>query len=261
MSAAQSSNVTKQIRVIGALIQREMITRYGKSSLGYVWAVLEPLAVIALLSVIFSQIAHRPALGDSFVLFYATGYVAFHWFHDVSSVVARSVHVNRPLLMMPMVRPLDTILARFVLQVLTAFASATLIFAGALLFFARQVWFDLGSLLMALGLACLLGLGVGLVNCWLFAVSRSWEQIWGIISRPLFLISCVFFTFESLPGYARDVLWYNPIVHLVGHVRTGFYPIYDASHVSSVYVTSCACVLILLGLMATRFASRRLVLQ
>ena len=247
------------LRVIHALMVREMITRYGRSPLGYLWAVIEPAAVIALLSLIFSQIAHTPPEGRSFPLFYATGYVAFHWFHDISSVVARSVHVNRSLLAFPAVTPLDTILARFVLQALTGLAVAAIVFGAILTVFEDPVAYDPRWLFKAFLMAAGLGLGVGLTNAWAFALSRSWEIAWGIVSRPLFLISCVFFSFHSLPGAVRDVLWYNPLIHAVGALRAGVYPTYDAVHVSPGYVAGIALALALGGMFALRAAPGRVV--
>lgn len=255
----QKAGVRIQMRVLGALVIREMITRYGRSSLGFAWAILEPAAFIALLSVLFSQIAHTPPLGQSFVMFYATGYVAFHWFHDISNVSARSVFVNRPLLAFPPVTPLDTVFARFLLQSVTGFAVALLIFGASIAFFVDQFLVNPAPILLSFVLACILGLGAGLANCWAFAHSRSWELIWGIVSRPLFLVSCVFFTFESMPAFVRDVLWFNPLIHLVGLVREGFYPTYDASHVSVVYVLAVGLALITAGLFAIRLTPCRLV--
>ena len=40
-------------RAIGALILREMSSSYGRSPGAYVWAILEPVAGIALLSLVF----------------------------------------------------------------------------------------------------------------------------------------------------------------------------------------------------------------
>ncbi|MFK7944548.1 MAG: ABC transporter permease [Paracoccaceae bacterium] len=254
-----TSSFRVHMRVLGALMRREMITRYGRSSLGYAWAVLEPAAFIALLSLLFAQIAHSPPIGRSFALFYATGYVGFHWFHDISSVTARSVFVNRPLLAFPPVTPLDTVIARFVLQVLTGVATGVVIFGTILWVFADPIALNARALLMAFGLAAALGLGVGVLNCWLFAQSRSWELAWGVVSRPLFLISCVFFTFESLPGFAREVLWYNPLIHVVAYVREGFYPVYDAGYASALYVLSVALALGLVGMASIWRAPARLV--
>ena len=237
-----------QARVLFALLMREMTTRFGRSSAGYLWALIEPVAFIALLSLAFSQIAHSPPVGRSFPLFYATGYVAFSFYNDIAALTGRSVHVNRPLLNYPAVSPLDTVLARFVLQVLTGLAVAAIVFAGILAVFADQVLIRPLPIMLALALAALLGLGVGLLNCTLFALSKGWEVAYGVISRPLFLISAVFFSFGSLPGFVREGLWWNPLIHLVGLMRAGFYPVYDAGYASPLYVLAIALGLIMAGL-------------
>ena len=235
-------------RVLFALVMREMTTCFGRSAGDYLWALIEPAAFIALLSLAFSQIAHSPPVGRSFALFYATGYIAFSFYNDIAALTGRSVQVNRPLLNYPAVTALDTVLARFLLQALTGLAVSAGIFSGILLVFAERVHIDPVPLITAFGLASLLGLGVGLVNASLFALSKTWERVYGVISRPLFLISAVFFNFGSLPQFAREVLWWNPLVHLVGLMRSGFYPVYDANYVSVLYVLSVALVLIALGL-------------
>ncbi|HSF95827.1 MAG TPA: ABC transporter permease [Thermohalobaculum sp.] len=235
-------------RVLFALIMREMTTRFGRSAGGYLWALIEPAAFIGLLSLAFSQIAHSPPVGSSFALFYATGYIAFSFYNDIAALTGRSVQVNRPLLNYPAVTALDTVLARFLLQVLTGLAVAAVIFSGILAVFAERVRIEVVPLISAFALASLLGLGVGLVNATLFALSKTWERVYGVISRPLFLVSAVFFTFGSLPAFVREFLWWNPLIHLVGLMRAGFYPVYDASYVSVVYVLSLALVLIATGL-------------
>jgi len=255
---AATHPVLSQIRVLRALMLREMITRYGRSSLGYLWALAEPVAVIALLSVIFVQIAHTPPIGRSFPLFYASGYLAFHWFNDIASVVGRGVQVNRPLLAFPVITPLDTALARFLLQALTGLAVAAAVLAGVLAWQAEPVRLDPAALAIAFALAALLGLGTGLMNAWAFARSKTWELIWGVISRPLFLISCVFFSFQGLPAAAREVLWWNPLIHVVGWLRAGIYPVYDAAHVSLAYPLALGLGLVTLGLVAFRAPSSRL---
>lgn len=237
---------------------REMITRYGRSPFGYIWAVAEPLGVIALLSFIFVQIAHTPPIGRSFPLFYASGYLAYHWFNDIANVVSRGVQVNRPLLAFPVITPLDTVLARFLLQLLTGLAVATVVFGAVLAWQAEPVRLNPAALGAAFGLAALLGLGVGLVNAWAFTRSKSYELFWGIISRPLFLISCVFFSFQGLPGAAQDVLWWNPLVHVVGWLRSGIYPVYDASHVSTAYPLALGTALIVFGLAACQSRGSRM---
>ena len=252
------NRLIRKIRVLHALMLREMATRYGASRLGYVWALLEPVGFIALLSLLFSQLAHAPPIGHSFPLFYATGFIAFHWFHDISTVVAKSAYVNRPLFTFPAVTPLDTVLARFSLQALTGLAVAVVIFGAILAIAPGQVRIRPGPLVQGFVLAAVLGLSLGLFNVWATAISKTWELGWSLVSRPLLLISCVFYTFWSAPLLAREVLWFNPLIHVVGCIRAGFYPVYNASHVEPGYVLALSCCLTLVGLVGLRLAPTRI---
>lgn len=235
-------------RVLAALMVREMITRYGRSWGGYFWAILEPLGVIAILTFTFSQFIKTPPLGASFALFYATGYIPFHFFSEISNAAGTAVQLNRPLLQFPMVTPIDTVLARFLLSFLTLIVVSVILFWGIFLIIDQPMQLSLPKVVVAFVGAALLGLGVGCLNAFLFAMLPVWRQIWGILTRPLFIISCVFFTFQSLPETIQALLWWNPLVHAVGGAREGFYPIYDASYVSFAYLYGCGAFCLLLGL-------------
>ncbi|MEM9140382.1 MAG: ABC transporter permease [Pseudomonadota bacterium] len=251
--------IRQQAAVLHALMLREMITRYGRTSAGYLWALAEPVGFIALLSLIFTQITHKPPLGASFPLFYASGFLAYHWVADIADVTGRSVHVNRPLLSFPAITPLDTVLARFLLQALTGLVVAGVILAAILALDAPFARPDPAPLLTAFGLALCLGLGIGIFNVWAFAHWPFWERVWGILFRPVFLISCVFFTYGGLPGPVKEVLWWNPVIHLVGLMRAGLYPAYDAAYVMPGYVLALAGGLMCAGLLGLHRTSNRLV--
>ena len=63
------------LRVLFALVVREMSTRFGRSWGGYLWAIVEPVGGILLLTFIFSLALRKPPLGTNFALFYASGMV------------------------------------------------------------------------------------------------------------------------------------------------------------------------------------------
>jgi capsular polysaccharide transport system permease protein len=240
------------LRAISALILREMATSYGRSPGGYLWAVLEPVAGIALLSVIFSLAMVVPALGSNFQLFYATGLVPLIIFTTVSGRVAQSITYSRQLLAYPTVTFMDAILARFLLNMLTQIMVAYLIFGGIMLFYDTKVILRLPAIAAALGLTGALALGIGTLNCFLFTQFPLWAQIWSILMRPLFIISCVFVVFDDMPMWVRDWLWYNPIVHLVGQLRHGFYSAYHATYVSAGYVLGLSGLCMVFGILLLR---------
>ena len=224
------------MRVLLAMIIREMNTRFGRTWGGYVWAILEPVAMIGLLSLAFSQFIQTPPVGSSFVLFYASGYVPFYFYSEIANTTSSAVVFNKPLMHFPAVTPLDAVLARFFLSVLTLIVVAVVVFIGIGLFDDWPRGINLESVALSLAAAGLLGLGAGTLNCVLFPFFPVWTRIWGVLNRPLFLISGVFFTFESMPGQIRNILWYNPLVHVIGIMRNGIFPSYDANYVSLLFI-------------------------
>lgn len=247
------------LRAIGALVLREMATSYGRSPGGYLWAVLEPVAGIALLSAIFALGFQAPPLGRNFVIFYATGLIPFLMFTTVSGRVGTALLFSRSLLAYPAVTVLDAVLARFLLHAATQLLVAYLVLGGILIVFETQTVIDPGPIALGFALVLAFALGVGTLNCWLFARVPAWQPIWSILTRPLFLVSGVFFTLDSLPGPYRDALWWNPLVQITGIVRSGFYPGYRADYALPAYLLAAALLPLILGLLMLRREARDLV--
>jgi capsular polysaccharide transport system permease protein len=236
------------LRTVTALVLREMSTTYGKSAGGYLWAILEPVAGIALLSLVFSLVMRNPAIGNNFTLFYATGVMPFTIFSGSVNKLAQALNFSRQLLAYPTVTYIDAILARFFLYMLTEIMVWGVVLVGILVLFDTRVIPDPEIIAGAMLLSGFLGLGVGTLNCYLTTQFPLWQQIWGVLMRPMLILSCVMFVFDSIPHPFRDWLWFNPVVHLVGLTRHGFYTGYDAPYVSVAYVMAISAVCFVIGL-------------
>lgn len=246
-------------RVIGALILREMATTYGRSSLGYLWAVLEPIGAIAVLSLAFSVALDSPALGESFPLFYATGFIPFSVYNTMQNRVSGSVRENLQLLFYPRVTYMDAVLARFVLTLITQLLVAAIVFVGIVLLERVNQRVDLVLVVWSLVVAGFLGLGLGVLNCVIIHLMPSWRQIWSIITRPLFLVSCIFYMFDTLPDWVQNILWYNPLVHVVGLARSGFYATYEGAYIATLYPLGVAGVSLFIGIALLRRHAHELI--
>lgn len=247
------------LRTIVALMLREMATSYGRSPGGYLWAVLEPVLGIALLTLIFSAGFRAPAIGISFPLFYATGILPMLLFTEMAGKVALSLLFSKPLLAYPAVTYVDALIARYLVNLMAQIMVFYVVFTGILLLFETRVTPDFGRVVEGVTLTALLALGVGVMNCFLFTIFPIWQRIWSILMRPLFIISCVFFLFETVPQPYRDLLWYNPLIHLVGILRNGFYGSYEAAYVSELYVIGLSLGLTTAGLVFLRRYHRDLI--
>lgn len=237
---------------------REMSTRFGAKPGGYLWALLDPVSHIAFLSVIFMAIAHMPPLGTSFPLFFATGYIGFQFYQAMAGYLNSAVSGNKALLSYPSVAPIDTMAARYILQFATTVVVAICVLGYIIMTVRHPVSIDMPPLLEAMVAASLIALGGGLANAVLFIMYPVYEKLFAIVTRPLFLLSGVFFLPDSLPPMAKDVILFNPLAHIVMQFRTGFYPQYRAADYDGFYVWSVAAVLMFTGLLLFTMSKARL---
>ncbi|WP_338549845.1 ABC transporter permease [Roseovarius phycicola] len=251
-AASPSLRRLASARSISALMLREMATSYGRSPGGYLWAVLEPVAGIALLTLIFSTGFQSPSLGVNFPIFYATGLVPFLLFTDVSGKVALSLLYSKPLLAYPAITFVDALAARFLVNLFTQFFVAHAVLIGIMVLFDTHLTPDVAIVAEAMAYAALLALGVGVFNAFAFCRFPVWQRAWSILTRPLFIISGIFFTFETIPRPYGEALWFNPLIHVVGLMRQGFYAGYEAEYVSRIYLTLLPLGLMTLGLVFLR---------
>ena len=240
------------MRTMTALILREMATRYGRNPGGYVWALLEPLGVIVILSFGFALMLRAPPLGNAFLLFYATGYLPFVMFQKTARMVMNALNFSRALLRYPAVTWIDTVFARAVLNILTDLLVAYILLGAILIVLETAVTLDFVPIIVGFAMMALLGTGVGLLNCAVQGLFPVWGTIWGVVTRPLMLASAVLWIWRDLPPMAQDILWWNPLIHAVALVRSGFYATFDPYHVSSLYVLGFGMGTMALGLLLLR---------
>ncbi|WP_254703877.1 ABC transporter permease [Roseovarius sp. THAF9] len=235
-------------RSVFALMLREMSTSYGRSPGGYIWAVIEPAAGIGLMTFIFSAGFRHPPLGTSFPLFYACAMLPFLMYGDIAMKLAQVLNFSRALLEYPRVTFVDALIARFILNVMTQFMVHIAVMAVILTFFADDVSIDVGKVATAYVMLIIFSVGVGTLNSFLFVSFPVWQTSWAVLNRPIFLVSCIFFLFETVPEPYRSVLWYNPLVHPIGMMRDAFYPYYSPTYVSATYPVMLGLIGLLVGL-------------
>jgi len=240
------------LRTIMALIMREMTARFGSSPGGYIWALAQPLGRVIVLSFIFQLVLRSPSLGNSFILFYATGYLVFILSLNISQIVATALKFSQSPLKYPAVSWIDALAGRIILNTLTGLVVACLILGGIIVIVDPPVVLGFGAILTAYLMAFSTGIGVGLMNCVIIGFFPVWNIVWKIMKRPLFLVSGVIYIYEDLPLVAQDILWYNPLIHVTGCMRSGFYAIYEPQFISPVYVFGLSLPMIALGLMLMR---------
>lgn len=230
-----------------ALILREMSATYGRTPGGYIWAILEPVLGIAFLSYIFSLGFKTPRLGDNFPIFFGTGLLPFMASMAIAASVSQSLNYSRALLNYPIVSYMDALVARLILALTNQLLVSVILLYGIVFVWDTRTVFEVDRALLTYAMAIAFGFGLGVFNCFFVTRFQLYQRIFSIATRPLFLLSGVIFLYESLPRFAQNILWYNPLMHVTGEMRGAFYLQYEAKYVTPSYVFAVSMILCLLG--------------
>jgi len=246
-----------QVRVIGALILRETRTRFGRSQLGYLWAIAEPLCYIICLSFLFEAISRHAPFGPSVGLFFATGLLPYQLYSRTSAALVTAFDANEALLTYPIVKPVDTLIARAVLEIATAAMVMIILFSGLVFLADAPEPAALHVMTLAMIGLGLFAFGVGTINGVIAKLLPSWRQIYEVATRPLMLVSGVFFLPDSMPAAIRDTIAYIPIVHGIELFRSGYYAGYRSTILDPGYLVVSGLVVSLIALALERIVRLR----
>lgn len=245
-----------QIRVITALTLRETRMTFGTSHIGYFWAILQPLVSISFLVFLFYLIGRQAPYGTSLALFFSTAILSLEMYNKLSVSLMRAFTSNKALLTYPMIKRTDTLFARCVLIGLT-FILINVVFYGALILLGMApLPHHPEHIVLAFIAALSLGFGVGSINAILYQRYQAWQHVEKLFARPLFFLSGVFYIPSNLPPEAVAVIQWNPVLHVVEWVRTGYYAHYDSQILSHSYLLSFTAILILIGLFWERISRK-----
>jgi capsular polysaccharide transport system permease protein len=247
-----------QLQVVNALLLRETKTRFGVTRLGYLWAIIEPALWIATFAAFYTSFGHLSAPGMNVVAFITCGIIPFSLFRDTAGRCLVAISSNIGLLFYPQVRPIDLVIARVVLEIVTFIVVFALFLLGVALWEGSlnvESWLEmLAGLLLAGGL----GATFGLVCCGLSVFNDNVERLLPALLRPLIWFSAVFHPIDSVPPAYRDVLLWNPLVHATEMVRDGCFPGYNARYIDPWYPVMWILIMLFMGLTLERAARRHL---
>jgi len=241
-----------QRRVVGALLLREVITRYGRRNIGFLWLFVEPMLFTLGVTALWAVIRHRGASDLPIIEFAVTGYSAVLLWRNTANRSANAIGPNAALMHHRNVKVMDIFLSRALLEI----GGATVSFATLCILFQAAGWMrppeNVLMLLSGWGLLAWFGIALALFIGGLSARNEVVEKFWHPMTYLLFPISGAAFMVEWLPPAAREVVLWIPMVHGVEMLRGGYFGPGVRVHYDVSYLASFCLLLSLLGLGLTR---------
>lgn len=250
-----------QVRVIHALMIRELITRFGRENIGFLWIMVEPLLFAGLVGLLW-HFTHGPTEhGIGVIAFVATGYIPITLFRHG---VARSVivfTVNQSLLYHRQIKIVDFILARFIIEFLGAmmayvFMAAVLIVVGEF-----PIPANVGLLIAGWLLYAFFCLSVCLIIAPLSEVSEAMEKFIPVTTYIMIPFSGLFYMLSWVTPSAREFLLFSPFVNGMEMMRKGIWGEQVTAYYNIWNPIICSTIGTVVGLILCRYVRRKLTVE
>ncbi|WP_297956978.1 ABC transporter permease [uncultured Neisseria sp.] len=244
-----------QKRVIGALLMREIITRYGRNNIGFLWLFVEPLLMTLIMVLMWKFFKVNNISTLNIVAFTITGYPMMMMWRNASNRAIGSISANMSLLYHRNVRVLDTIFARMLLEIAGATIAQIAIMSVLIAVRWIEMPADIFYMLLAWLLMAMFAIGLGLIICSVAFHFEPFGKVWGTISFVMMPLSGVFFFVHNLPQQLQHYVLMLPMVHGTEMFRAGYFGNSVITYGNPWFILLCNLVLLLLGLaMVTKFS-------
>lgn len=199
-------------------IKRELLSRFTGTQLGFAWVIANPLAMIAIYTVIFAEIM-RPSLPGhaskfSYSIYLCAGLLTWSLFAEM---LGRTVNifvehanvlkkVNFPKLCLPII---------VVVSSSVNFAILLAIFLVFLLITGNMPGWSVLAVLPVLALQVAFTMGLGILLATINVFYRDVNQGVGVLMQFWFWLTPIVYVADALPASVKSILEWNPLWPLV----------------------------------------------
>ncbi|WP_066822366.1 ABC transporter permease [Sphingomonas mali] len=259
--SALSEGWNSQIRVVKALMVRELTTRFGRENIGFLWMMAEPMLFAVLVGVMWTYLKGPEENGIGMIAFVASGYVPLTFLRS-SFTRSTSIFVaNGSLLYHRQVKVTDFVLVR----VLIEFVGATMawVFISLALGILGYIPVPAYPGMMVAGwlLYGLVVLSVCMVIAPLSVMSEVVEKIMPVSVYIAIPISGTFTMASWAPPSVRDYLLMSPMVNTMEMIRYGLFGDYVEPYYNVWNPILVSIVFLMIGLVLCRRMRRDLVVE
>jgi lipopolysaccharide transport system permease protein len=204
--------------VLGS-VRREFASRYRNALLGAAWSVLNPVAMILVYTVIFSQVMQARMPGQnatfSYGIYLCAGILSWGLFADITSraqimFIEQANLIKKcsfPRICVPLIVLINGLLNfGIIFGLFTLFLVATGNFPGPVFV----------ALVPVLALLALFAIGLGLIVGVLNVFFRDVGQFFSIVVQFWFWLTPIVYTPEIVPAGLRQLLAWNPLAPVIG---------------------------------------------
>lgn len=204
-------------------VKREFQSKYRNSLLGAAWTVINPLSMIFVYTVIFSQLMHSklPGIDSTFAysIYLCAGVLTWGLFAEIVTR-AQNTFLEHANLLKKLSFPRLCLPVTVVANALLNFAIVFGLFSIFLLIIGSFPGVVYLALIPVLAILVLFAIGLGISLGVLNVFFRDIGQFFGIVIQFWFWFTPVIYPITILPESVRSLMSYNPMANLIGAFQT-----------------------------------------
>lgn len=208
--------IKKYSTLLSSLVSTELKLRYKSSTLGFLWALLEPLLIALTLLLVFTQLFTSDLA--NFPAYLLTGFVAWFFLADVTNQL--KVIVSKKNLFQNIKFPKELIiLSEGVVKIIEHFASFMILIFILLFILKIEFTFNFLMLPLVFILQFIFVLGCLTILSSLYVFIRDLSKIWSIFIQIWFFLTPIVYPQSLLSKKNYIILTLNPMLHFINAYR------------------------------------------
>jgi capsular polysaccharide transport system permease protein len=243
------------IRILRALILNDLRIKYRGNSFGFALELLRPTVVIAAHYYLFLFLKKPMPANLPILTFVIAGFPVWFAFNGTLQAGIHGTRSAAQAILIPRVTTFHVKLAKATWAVLLNFMFC-ICASWPLIFFFRQdlPLPDISTSVLVFVLAGALGFGLGLISEQLSKKLPIFDIFTKLLAWALYVTSGQYFCIMTVQREWAQILWFNPLIHLVEYERHAFDVGYPIAIVNLSYPTVFAVSLLMLALMGKKAA-------
>lgn len=219
--------------VLWQLVRQQLILRYRRTALGYLWTLISPLLMMSVTAVVFSTLFKLDL--KSYTVFLFAGMIPWNCFSAIVSQSGGSLINNEGLIkkiyLPKLIFPLSVALGVLIDSILSFFALFLIIMAVG----AELSWAIL-FIPIAYILLFMFAAGLGFIISIATVFFRDLQHVIVIVMQAWFYLTPVMYKYDALAGKLTEFIKWNPLVPFIELFRA---PLYSASLPSTSTILVC----------------------
>lgn len=210
--SAYIENFMKYRSLLEELVSRDVKIKYKHSVLGVLWTLLNPLLMMLVLSVVFSNLFRFDI--ENFPLYLLSGQVIFNFFNDATTNAMSAIVGNAALIKKVYVPKYMFVLSRVFSSVINLMASFAALIIVMIVTRAELHWTVLLAFIPIV-LVVLLSLGIGLILSAITVRFRDVMHLYSVLMTVLLYLTPVIYPMSILPEWLKHLVMLNPLTNII----------------------------------------------